>query len=127
MDILQYLPIDLPKELNNIIIDYLRYSLDDRSLDFNQSVEHELLHSINDIDEVGNDDMYILSYNYLKYKNRQGMISGFLYIQLVIYTSINIFKIKEFENEDEIRKWIIKYDKYNITKLKDGLDILNYK
>lgn len=116
MDIIQY----LPNELNNIIKEYLKYSLSDRSLDFRQFIEYENIDSIDIIQEIS--DMYVLSYDYLKYK-RNNKTGGFFYLQMVIYNSITFFKVKEIENEDEIRKFIIKYDKYNITKLKDGLDI----
>lgn len=98
----------LPKDLCNIVIEYLKYSLEDRSLYIPSLIYNKLVNTFNDIK-----CQYIVQYSY---KNKR------LDIQVVI-DGVNRYFTLFNKDRDEIRKWIINNEPFNTTKLKDGLDI----
>lgn len=105
---MNYIITYLPKDLCNVVIEYLKYSLEDRSSYIPSLIYNKLVNSFDSID-----CQYMIQYSY---KNKR------LDIQVII-DGVNRYFTLFNKDKDEIRKWIIKYDKYNTTKLKDGLDI----
>lgn len=106
---MNYILLYLQKDLSNIVKEYLKYSLEDRSNYIHNLIYNVVVDSLHDIK-----CQHLMIYNYKNKRLDLEVINNGIFRYYTLYN----------KDEDEIRKWIIKYDTLNTYKLND-LDIKN--